>query len=253
MVFLNDYADLYDLFYGNKDYRAECDYVLGTAKKYSDRSITSILDIGCGTGGHALLWAQDGIDVTGLDRSPTMLSHARVKAEKMKLSTSFLEGDIRGFDLGRRFDAATSMFAVMSYQTRTADVLSALSSVRRHLAPAGLFLFDVWSGPGVISDPPTERVKSFLKGELEILRTVRPVHDVSRNMVEVQYDILCIQKDRIVKRIREAHQMRYFFPQEMEEFASRSGFELLACEPFMKQADELHVHDWNAMFVLKAK
>ncbi|NJD54866.1 MAG: class I SAM-dependent methyltransferase, partial [Nitrospirae bacterium] len=221
MTNFDDYADLYDLFYRDKDYRAECSYIKALADNYAGRPVGSLLDIGCGTGGHALVWAKAGLDVTGLDRSDRMLMHAREKARKAGLNVPFLEGDVRGFDLGKKFDAITAMFAVMSYQTATEDILSALCSVRKHLDPAGLFFFDAWSGPGVLSDPPHDRVSSFLRGSMEILRTVKPVHDVSRHVVDVHYDILCIEGERIMKRVRETHPMRYFFPQEIADYASR--------------------------------
>ncbi|HDZ62803.1 MAG TPA: class I SAM-dependent methyltransferase [Nitrospirae bacterium] len=252
MSVFENYADLYDLFYSDKDYRAECDYVIDLTEKYSKGPVRSILDIGCGTGGHALTWAQDGLQVMGLDRSIKMLIHARKKAEEMKISLPFVEGDIRDFDLGKKFDAVTAMFAVMSYQTYTEDILSSLRSVRRHLEPGGLFLFDAWSGPGVLSNPPRERVSSFWKENTEILRTVQPEHDVNRHIVEVHYDILCIKDDKIVQRIKEIHPMRYLFHREVADYAEETGFEMVACKPFMKQEETLRVNDWNVMFVLKA-
>jgi ubiquinone/menaquinone biosynthesis C-methylase UbiE len=248
----NDYADFYDLFYAEKDYRAECDYIRTVADTYAERPLRKLLDVGCGTGAHALLWAQDGLEITGLDRSPPMLQRARKKARDMQCKVTFREGDARNFNLERKFDAVTAMFAVMSYQTAVEDILAALHSVRRHLERSGLFLFDSWSGPGVLSDPPHDRVSSFRKGDMEILRTVKPEHDVSRHVVDVHYDILCIKGDKILKRIREVHPMRYFFPQEVAEYASRAGFELIHSEPFMKQEEGPGSSDWNALFVLRA-
>ena len=55
MTVFNDYANMYDLFYKDKDYSAECHYVINLINKYSESPISSILDIGCGTGGHALI------------------------------------------------------------------------------------------------------------------------------------------------------------------------------------------------------
>ena len=184
--------------------------------------------------------------------SRTMLKYAKEKASELKLPISFMERDVRSFDIGRKFDAVTAMFAVMSYQTQTEEILSALRSVRRPLEPGGLFLFDVWSGPGVISDPPTERVRSFMRDGIEILRTVRPVHDVSSHVVKVHYDILCIKDEKILKRVREVHGMRYLFPQEVADFASRTGFKVVSSEPFMKHGESLRIDDWNVMFVLRA-
>jgi len=247
-----EYADFYDLFYAGKDYRAECDYIKTIAGTYAEGPVRSLLDIGCGTGGHALIWAEDGLEITGMDRSPGMLQQAMKKAQHLHRNPSFLEGDIRDFNLGRTFDVVTAMFAVMSYQTATGDILAALRSVRGHLERGGVFLFDAWFGPGVLSDPPQDRVGSFRKGNVEILRTARPHRDRVRHVVEIHYDILCIEDDKILRRIREVHPMRYFFPYEIAEYASRTGFELIHRESFMKQEENVRVSDWNVLFVLRA-
>lgn len=251
MAVFEDYAELYDLFYQDKSYSAECGDVMGLVKKHSSHPVESILDLGCGTGGHALEWAKEGFHVSGLDRSQAMLSKARNKAEKLNLKVSFFEGDIRNFDLGQTFDSVTAMFAVMSYQTKTEDVLSAFNSVNRHLKSGGLFVFDVWFGPGVISDPPGDRVKSFEKDGMEILRTVQADHNLERHVVTVNYDILCIRDNIIVKRIREKHDMRYFFPKEITDYASSCGFEVLASKAFVGEDEALKIKDWNATFVLR--
>lgn len=50
-----------------------------------------VLDVGCGTGEPALLAAGLGLDVTGIDLSPTALARARAKAGERGLTARFLE------------------------------------------------------------------------------------------------------------------------------------------------------------------
>jgi len=73
------YARFYDTYYAIKNYEAECDFVLGVAKPYRDTAIRRILDLGCGTGGHAFPLARKGLYVVGVDLSETMLNTARSK------------------------------------------------------------------------------------------------------------------------------------------------------------------------------
>jgi SAM-dependent methyltransferase len=247
----SEYADFYDLFYQEKDYVSECSYILNIIEKYMDKPVRSLLDIGCGTGSHALIWARKGIDVAGIDRSPEMLGHALKKARELNLRVKFFPGNIRNFQIKKKYDVITAMFAVMSYQTVTHEVLDTLNSVRGHLKRGGLFLFDIWSGPGVLSDPPREKVNSYRKGEIEILRIVKPIHNILKHTVDVHYDILCIKKNTIIRRIREVHPIRYFFPQEIDDIVSRCGFKLITIKPFMKQSENLTLNDWNTMVVLR--
>lgn len=247
-----EYAKLYDVFYEGKEYNKESEYVLRLLAKHLGRKPKLILDLGCGTGGHALKWAAKGIAVTGLDRSAVMLEQAKQKAGTKNVNIAFLQGDVRKFSLKKKFDAVTAMFAVMSYQTNRDDMVSAFRSIRAHCTTGGIFLFDAWFGPGVLTDPPGERVKSFRKGAREILRTVKSVHHVEHQLVEVHYDILVIEGNEILHRVKEIHPMHYFFPREVEDLAASTGFKLLDTHPFLRTKDSLTVSDWNATFVLRA-
>jgi SAM-dependent methyltransferase len=49
-----------------------------------------VLDVGCGTGEHALMAARLGFDATGVDSSPRAINIATAKAEERGLSIRFL-------------------------------------------------------------------------------------------------------------------------------------------------------------------
>ncbi len=62
------------------------------------------LDSGCGTGEHALLLAERGIAVLGVDLAPTAIAAAKAKAAARGLSAEFEVGDVLALDrLGRSF------------------------------------------------------------------------------------------------------------------------------------------------------
>lgn len=74
MVF-NEYASYYDLLYRDKDYESEAAYINSLLQKYRPDA-KSILELGCGTGRHASLLAEQGYHVLGLDQSEEMLECA---------------------------------------------------------------------------------------------------------------------------------------------------------------------------------
>ncbi|MDI6891226.1 MAG: class I SAM-dependent methyltransferase [Thermodesulfovibrionales bacterium] len=160
MTFKETYATAYDALYQDKDYEKECDFIEAIFKKYKCKPKT-ILDLGCGTGGHALILAKRGYKVTGIDRSSSMLEIARKKAEWAGLVIEFIEGDITGVSLNRKFDAVISMFAVMSYQTTNDAIAKVCKLAKESLVPGGLFIFDCWHGFAVLSDRPTPRIKEI--------------------------------------------------------------------------------------------
>ncbi|MBK7972225.1 MAG: methyltransferase domain-containing protein [Deltaproteobacteria bacterium] len=158
------YAALYDELYADKDYAAECRYLERLFARFGARRVRSVLSLGCGTGGHDLILARKGLRVTGVDRSPGMLAAYRAKAAAAGIVADVVHGDVRSVRLERRFDAVISMFAVIGYQVGDADLAGALATAAAHLAPCGLFVFDVWYGPAVLADPPRDRTKTVATG-----------------------------------------------------------------------------------------
>jgi SAM-dependent methyltransferase len=249
------YARAYDALYETKNYDAECDVLERAFRERATAPVKTLLDLGCGTGGHAVRLARRGYQVTGIDRSPGMLEAAQAKAAELQVdgAARFAQGDVRSFDLGgQTFDAAAMLFAVLGYQTTNEDVLSTLRAVRRHLVPGGLFVFDVWYGPGVLTDPPGERIKEVPTAEGSILRVARGDLDVGQHTCTVSYDLLHIVGDRIAERTREAHPMRFFFPLELELFLSASGFALKRVGRFEDIDRDPAAGTWNVWVIAEA-
>lgn len=253
-VFSSIYADVYDELYHAKDYTAECDLIEHIFKTYSDGSVRSVLDLGCGTGNHTLILAQRGYEMVGVDRSESMLAHAREKEVNALSSRGvvFHQGDVRSVDLQQRFDAALMMFAVLGYQLENDDVLSALRTARRHLRPGGLFIFDLWYGPAVLHQRPSQRIKVIPTSGGKILRVASGELDISHHICMVHFHVWQLEGERLVAETKESHSVRYFFPRELNLFLELAGFtpiRLGAFPEFDQDADET---TWNVLGVGQA-
>lgn len=66
MSVFQSYADYYDVLYSDKDYGAECDFLESIFGRYCNRPVRTILDLGCGTGGHTFVLAERGYQISGL-------------------------------------------------------------------------------------------------------------------------------------------------------------------------------------------
>jgi SAM-dependent methyltransferase len=251
-VFGATYADCYDLFYRTKDYAAECDFLEMIFKRYVAASIHSIVDLGCGTGGHSLRLAERGYAVTGVDRSEEMLRQARSKVVPGSTSPVFYQGDIRTLALGRTFDAAIMLFAVMSYLTANADLAAALTAIRRHLTLGGLFVADFWYGPAVLAQRPTDRVGEWSQNGAQVLRMAHSRLDLDRQTVEVNYRLLRLRGAYVEAEAKETHVMRFLFPQELAYFASQAGFELVRLLPFAMLDGHPSEQTWDVGVILRA-
>ncbi|MCI0526334.1 MAG: class I SAM-dependent methyltransferase [Nitrospira sp.] len=251
-VFSQIYADAYDLIYRDKNYDQECELLDQVFSKYATVPIRKVLDLGCGTGNHALRLATKGYEVVGVDYSSDMLRVAERKAQEKKgISLRLHRSDIRDLNLKETFDVVLLMFAVLGYQLENLDVLSALQTAKRHLHPSGLLVFDVWYGPAVLTQRPGDRIRIIETEQSTLLRTSSGTLDVRRQICVVQFHLWHIQGDRILRKTEESHPMRFFFPRELEFFLEASNFQLLrlgAFPDFDRNPDET---TWNVMGVAR--
>lgn len=250
MPIFNKYAKYYDILYAEKDYTAECDYLESIIKKYATQPVQSILDLGCGTGGHAFELSRRGYQVDGVDYSREMIeiANSRINSD-LYGKVNFIQKNILDLDLQKQYDAAISMFAVMSYMATNDDLARAFQTAHRHLKSGSIFFFDAWSGPAVLTQRPEQRVKEIRQGDSQIIRMATPTLDITKNIVDVKYHIVEMENNQVVKDITEIHRMRYLFPVELEYILYNNGFKPLRIEPFMKNGQVLTESDWELSVV----
>jgi len=246
-AFGTEYAAAYDALYADKDYDAECDLLEGIFRQ-SARPVRSVLDLGCGTGAHAVRLAQRGYEVVGVDLSDGMLEAARRRADRAGITTvSFVHGDIRSLRLDRQFDAVICMFAVLGYQTTDDDVTLALDTVRHHLAPGGPFVFDVWYGPAVEATGPSTRVKVVATAAGELERQASAVLQRESHLCTVSYRLINRRPGMPEDVTEEKHRMRYFFRDELERFLGAAGLSKQDLTPFPDTTAPLSAASWNVL------
>jgi SAM-dependent methyltransferase len=134
-------AEYYDVLHDDVDYPAECALLETVFSTFMTRPPLSILDLGCGTGSHAMVLAERGYRVTGIDASASMLRIARAKA-RGRTNPAFVRADMRRFDLRQRFDAAICMDGAFTHLLGDRDIVEHLRTVRRHLDPGGIYAFE---------------------------------------------------------------------------------------------------------------
>jgi SAM-dependent methyltransferase len=242
------------VLYKEKDYEAECDFLEELFRRYHGRGIKNILDLGCGTGGHALPLARRGYKVHGIDLSVTMTAIAKDKANVQGLSERiwFETGNIQNVNLGKKFDAVICMFAVIGYQISNEELFAVLQNVRKHLKPKGLFICDFWYGPAVLKERPTERIKILNEKEDRIMRIARPEIDTQKNVVVVSYHLLRLRGIKLLEETRESHEMRYLFKPEIDFMLSQAGMQLVHFCPFGSPEQEAGEETWNVAAIAQA-
>src|SRR5215471_10017752 len=131
-----DFAKFYDQIMGDRS--ALIERVRGYVRSYLPDA-GSLLELGCGTGA-VLAGLADGLRVTGIDRSPEMLS---VATERNLTGARLVQADITDLSLGTRFDVVICVFDTLNHLPAFDAWLAMFGRVDAHLAENGLFVFDV--------------------------------------------------------------------------------------------------------------
>jgi SAM-dependent methyltransferase len=171
-----------------------------------------VLELACGTGRLLKHLVDGGVeDLTGLDLSDKMLDAARARCPDVTLA----RGDLRDFDLDRKFAFIFLPLNSLLHMLTTEDVIAALSRVRAHLAEGGRFAFDVFNpNPGFLARDPAHR---FL-----VTHTTDPARDGAPVTVDEMNDY---------DRARQVQTTQWFYSYEGEPDAIVHSVELRVIFP----------------------
>jgi SAM-dependent methyltransferase len=226
------FAHYYDLKYQQVMY--DLDFYREMARRVGARA--QVLELACGSGRITLPLLRAGFRVTGVDISPKMLELTRQKIEREAAEVAgrshLIEGDIRDLDavLGaQEFDLIFIGLNSFQHLLTQQDQLACLGSVRRHLAPAGLFIVDIVN--------PEEKESYPADGRLEydgaaydpqrhstihtFLSTLALPADQQR---QYHYFFDETQADGTLKRTVARLTLRYTYRYELQLLLERAGF-----------------------------
>jgi len=228
----DDYAIAADLYDHVVPYASRPDvaFYVDEARRAGGR----VLELGCGTGRVLIPTARAGVEITGLDASSGMLDtcRERLAAEHPEVQSrvTLIQGDMRSFDLGCRFDMVTIPFRPFQHLVTVDDQLACLGAVRRHLSKTGRFVFDVFNPSldllvnhplGVESGHEPEFVTPDGRRVVRCFRAVSQDRFQQTGSYELIYDVT--HSDDRKERLVHSFQLRYVFRFEAEHMLARAG------------------------------
>ncbi|MBN1897270.1 MAG: class I SAM-dependent methyltransferase [Spirochaetes bacterium] len=139
-----NYAKKYDQESFTKGTMGECDFI---EKEIDFNKSLKILDIGCGTGRHAIELAKRGYQVTGVDLSESQLARAGEKAKKEGLKIDFQKHDARKLPFEKEFDLVIMLceggFPLMETDEMNYEILK---NAAKALKKPGRLIFTTLNG-----------------------------------------------------------------------------------------------------------
>ena len=179
-------------------------------KEYLTNPEMKIIDVGCGTGRHAINLATKGYkNITGIDLSPGMIGAARAAAEEKNATVDFRLGDARELPFENEFDTALCLCeGAFGLLENDAENYKILRAVHKALKKNGVFILTT--------------LNLFREAEFDPM--------TCRVSMEMEID----RKDGTKKKIN-CSDRSYSFP-ELKWVLEQLGFEvILGADPFTKE------------------
>jgi len=209
-----NYAETYDNESFTQGTIGEVDFI---EKEINFAKTKYILDIGCGTGRHAIELAKRGYKVTGVDLSESQLKRAREKAADVGVKVDFIQKDARNLDFVNEFNVVI-MICEGAFPLMETDEMNfqILRSATKALKENGKFIFTTLN----VLFPLYHSVKDFLNENFNETTTEKLTFDL---MTFREKSSVTISDDSGNKKVLNCNE-RYYAPSEITWLLKSLGF-----------------------------
>lgn len=225
-------AKYYDAMYSWKDYEAESQRIHEIIQKYKTSAGVTLLDVGCGTGGH-IEYLRLHYEVSGLDLSEAMLKVAREKYNDVE----FFQANMTNMSLDRKFDVITSLFGSIGHLTTQEQLEKAIHTFSRHTKSGGIVVIEPFVTEESVH-PKSTGILCLDQPDIKIARV--NASKMEGNVLYLNFHFL-IATDEKVEHLVDPSPMGIFprsaFTSTMEE----SGFTVNYVEPGLMERTGIFV------------
>lgn len=157
----------YGMLYHHRDEQDAAAMALPVIAKGKLLPGMEILDMACGRGRHATIFAREGLRVSGVDISPESIQEASLATPQ----AHFEVFDMRKPYATARFDAVVCLFTSLGYTGNRADDDLAVAAAAQALKPSGLFVLDLFNGEWVANDLIPLETRTIGQVHFEVRKT----------------------------------------------------------------------------------
>lgn len=241
-----NYAEKYENEVYTQGTMGEVDFIESEIKH--DKSCR-ILDVGCGTGRHAIELAKRGYSVTGVDLSENMLNKAKEKALAAGVNIDFQIADARNLSFEDEFDLVIMMcegaFSLMETDEMNFQILEGTASALKKDSNHGKLIFTTLNG----LFPLFHSVKDFINSNM-----------VEGDFLENTFDLLTFRDKSNLEMVDDAGKTmilecdeRYYVPSEITWLLKSLNFnkvDICGCKQGeLSRNDPLTTEDYEMLVI----
>lgn len=136
------HARVYDVAFSYRDFEAELDFLVASARRWGRAPPTSFLDVAAGPGVHAIVAARRGMRAVALDLSASMMALCARKAADAGLEVATMVEDMRSFTVAEPVALAFNPLTSVSYLRTTEALCDHMRAMAAALVPGGVYVVE---------------------------------------------------------------------------------------------------------------
>lgn len=252
-----DHPEYFDLIFADET-DAEVAFFEAAFEKHAGRTITNVLEPGCGSG--RLIAAMIELDyvATGLDLNEKMLEFVRQRLADTQQSATLVRGDMAAMDLPQKYDAAFCTFNTFRHLMTEETAVGHLRSVAEYVESGGLYILGFHIIP---LDADEEEVEQWeaTNDDFTVDATLAVIgFDRANRREKLEVTIDVTHKDGSSDQVKTIFPLRLYTCDEASEMLQSVGdvWEIAGIYDFDYDIDEERDMDddlCDAVFVLRRK
>jgi SAM-dependent methyltransferase len=214
----------YDLF-GEKD---DVTFYLELAQEHGG----SALELGVGTARLAIKLARSGVETWGMDNSSHMLRAARANLAReppeVRSRVRLELANVRDFDLEEEFGLVYFPSFSFDHVLDRGDQISALEAIRRHIAPGGVYAFDLAHVPELKAESGWFVQKKPLDGGRMVVRVGHHKTRPEKRIMTVSLWYELYEDGQMLERYFDGSDVYVHSPEGIRGLLEETGYEIEA-------------------------
>jgi SAM-dependent methyltransferase len=233
-------------------------YAIGDQLKFYRDQIACygepVLELACGSGRLTIPLANEGVKITGIDISESMLDLAKLKALENHVNIRFIQGDMRNFDLGEKFKFIFIPAQSLSHLHTRGELEKCFSCVRRHLTNDGRLLVELFnSSVKILARESGHRYPvgqhNYTQNNSQVFVTEQVSYDSASQVNHIEW---FFRHEKSNEEAKLSFQMRQFFPQEIDSLLWYNDF-LIEHKYGNYNEEEFSSDAWKQLIICRVK